>query len=83
MKSRAIRAALLLAFVAGCAPAEPRGRQYFDAHIDEARQLVEGCRDGSVRGAECDNAEHAVIRADARARSKKFLGDGKAYTPRD
>jgi hypothetical protein len=24
-----------------------------------------------------------VIRADARARSKKFLGDGKAYTPRD
>lgn len=74
--------AAILCVVTACAPAEPRSRQYFDAHIDEARQVVEGCSEGSVRGAECDNAEHAVIRAEAKARSKKFLGDGKAYTPR-
>jgi len=30
----------------------------------------------------CDNAEMAVKRADAKARSKRFIGDGKAYTPR-
>ena len=38
-------------------PAEARGTQYFVAHIDEARQVVAGCRDGSVRGGECATAE--------------------------
>ncbi len=32
------------------APSEARGTQYFVAHIDEARQVVAGCQDGSVRG---------------------------------
>jgi hypothetical protein len=31
-------------------PSEARGTQYFVAHIDEARQVVAGCRDGSLRG---------------------------------
>jgi hypothetical protein len=34
---------------------EARGTQYFVANIDEARQVVAGCRDGSMRGGECDN----------------------------
>ena len=42
---------------ASAAPAEARGTQYFVAHIDEARQVVAGCRDGSVRGGECATAE--------------------------
>lgn len=68
--------------LAGCGQSEPRSQQYFEAHIDDARQIVEGCRNGSVRGGECDNADRAVQRAEAKERSKRFFGDGKAYTPR-
>lgn len=56
-------------------PAEARGTQYFVAHIDEARQVVAGCRDGSVRGGECATAEEAVIKVDAAERRRKFLGN--------
>ena len=55
-------------------PTEPRGTQYFAAHLDEARQILTGCADGSVRGEECFNAEMAVVEADGRARHKKFFG---------
>ncbi|WP_158682174.1 EexN family lipoprotein [Sphingopyxis sp. MG] len=82
MKARAIGAMLIGTAISGCGQAEPRSKQYFDVHIDEARQVVEGCRDGSVRGGECDNAESAVNRTEAKERAKRFLGDGKAYTSR-
>lgn len=65
--------AILLA-VAGCAEQEPRSKQYFDAHLDEARQVVAGCKDGSSRGEECDNADLAVQEADAKERLKRFFG---------
>ncbi|CAM5493558.1 hypothetical protein ACFSUK_27170 [Sphingobium scionense] len=52
---------------------EARGTQYFVAHIDEARQVVAGCRDGSVRGGECANADEAIIKVDAQERRKRFL----------
>jgi hypothetical protein len=54
---------------------EARGTQYFVAHIDEARQVVAGCRDGSVRGGECSAAEEAIIKVDAEERRKRFLGN--------
>ncbi|WCT74661.1 hypothetical protein PQ455_05375 [Sphingomonas naphthae] len=54
---------------------EARGTQYFVAHIDEARQVVAGCRDGSVRGGECATAEEAIIKVDAAERRRKFLGN--------
>lgn len=57
------------------APAAPRGMQYFAAHLDEARQVVAGCVDGSVRGDECSNAEQAVVEAEGRERFKKFMGN--------
>ena len=82
MKTQVIGIVLLGTAVASCGKTEPRSKQYFDAHVDEAREVFAGCQDGSVRGEECNNAEMAVIRADAKARSKKFFGDGKAYTPR-
>jgi len=56
-------------------PSEARGTQYFMANIDEARQVVAGCRDGSVRGGECATAEEAIIKADAQERRKRFLGN--------
>lgn len=55
--------------------AEARGTQYFIAHIDEARQVVAGCRDGSVRGGECATAEEAIIKVDAQERRRRFLGN--------
>ena len=57
------------------APSEPRGTQYFVAHVDKARQVVAGCRDGSVRGGECTTAEEAIIKVEAQERRKRFLGN--------
>ncbi|WHO37772.1 hypothetical protein PMI04_014505 [Sphingobium sp. AP49] len=52
-----------------------RGTQYFVAHVDEARQVVAGCRNGSVRGGECATAEEAIIKVEAQERRKRFLGN--------
>lgn len=82
MKTHLVGAMLAVTAIFGCSPSEPRSTQYFEAHIDEARQIVEGCRDGSVRGAECDNPDIAVQMAEAKERRKRFFGDRKAYTPR-
>ena len=54
---------------------EARGTQYFMANIGEARQVAAGCRDGSVRGAECATAEEAIIKVDAAERRRRFLGN--------
>ena len=54
---------------------EARETQYFVANIDEARQVVAGCRDGSVRGGECATAEEAIIKVDAAERRRRFLGN--------
>jgi len=56
------------------APAAPRGARYFTANLDEARRIVEECRNGSVRGDECANAEQAVVEAEGRDRLKRFMG---------
>ena len=54
---------------------EARGTQYFVANIDEARRVVAGCRDGSVRGGECATAEEAIIKIDAKERRGRFLSN--------
>ena len=54
--------------------AASRGTQYFAANLDEARRIVAGCRDGSVRGGECANAEEAITTVEAQERRKRFLG---------
>lgn len=56
------------------AATEPRGKPYFAAHLDEARQIMTQCAQGSVRGDECFNAEMALTEADAQARHKRFFG---------
>ncbi len=61
--------------LAPAAATQARGTQYFEANIDEARQVVAGCRDGSVRGGECATAEEAIIKVDAAERRKRFLGN--------
>jgi hypothetical protein len=53
---------------------EARGVQYFGGNVEEAREVVEGCREGSVRGAECANAEEAIIKVEAEERRRRFLG---------
>ena len=64
-------------FTSPVAPAssQARGTQYFMSHIDEARQVVAGCRDGTLRGGECANAEEAIIKVDAEERRRRFLGN--------
>ena len=57
-----------------CAQAAPRSSEYFAAHLDEARQVVAGCRDGTVRGEECANANRAVEEAKAKERFRRFRG---------
>ncbi len=59
----------------GPVSSETRGTQYFVAHIDEARQVVMGCRNGAVRGGECATAEEAIIKVEAAKRRRKFLGN--------
>ncbi len=59
----------------GAVQSEVRGTQYFVAHVEEARQVVAECRDGSVRGGECATAEEAIIKIDAQERRKRFLGN--------
>src|SRR3546814_809377 len=68
-------AAVALSSPVTAAASEARGTQYFVAHIDEARQVVAGCRNGSVRGGECATAEEAIIKVDAQERRKRFLGN--------
>lgn len=77
MKTYLAITVLACASVSACGQAEPRSAQYFDAHIEEGRQVLEGCREGTIRSAECDNAERAVKTADAKARSKRFFGTDK------
>ena len=79
MKTQIISVAIVA--LGACTQAEPRAEQYFSAHLDEAKQVVADCATGTVRGDECKNAEIAVTRAKAKERTKRFLGDGKAYTP--
>ncbi|MCG2840399.1 hypothetical protein L6Q21_05330 [Sandaracinobacter sp. RS1-74] len=54
---------------------EPRGTQYFRAHLDEARHIVEQCQTGAVRGGECATAETAVVEAEGKERFGKFMGN--------
>ena len=60
--------------LAACAQAAPRSSEYFAEHLDEAREVVSGCRDGAVRGEECANAGMAVEEADAKERFRRFRG---------
>ena len=54
--------------------AAPRATQYFAANLDQARETVAGCREGTVRGDECAHAEEAIITAEGQSRTKAFLG---------
>lgn len=58
-----------------CGPSEPRSVQFFEANVDEAREIVAGCKDGTERGAECANADIAIQTAEGRERFKRFRGE--------
>ncbi len=54
---------------------EARGVEYFVAHVDEARRIVAGCREGTVRGVECTNAGRALTTVESRERFRRFRED--------
>ncbi|ALR22585.1 hypothetical protein [Sphingobium baderi] len=53
---------------------EGRGTQYFEAHLEEAREVVAQCAVGAVRGQECANAEVAIVEAEGKERFDAFMG---------
>lgn len=57
--------------LAGC-QAEPRSASYFEAHPEEALNVVEGCRTGSHRGAECEAAQTGLAAVQANRRLELF-----------
>lgn len=50
----------------------PRGFQYFEANVDEARRVVSACREGLAVGQECANAETAIMTVNSKERFKRF-----------
>ena len=63
-----------LTILTACAPPEPRSVQYFEANLDEARDVVQSCTAGDMRGDECSNANVAVETAEGKARFERFRG---------
>lgn len=53
---------------------EARGTQYFEAHLDEARELLAQCAARTARGQECANAEVAIVKAEGKERFDTFMG---------
>lgn len=62
---------LLAVGLAGC-QAEPRAASYFEAHPEEARKVVEACRSGARRGAECETAQAGLATVQANRRLELF-----------
>lgn len=52
--------------------AAPRGAQFFEANIVEARRVAAACREGAIRGDECASAETAIITVESKERFKRF-----------
>jgi hypothetical protein len=51
---------------------EARSTHYFEANIDEARQVVAACRNGTIRDNECASAETAIITVESKERFNRF-----------
>lgn len=68
---RYVATALALAGLAACSPA-PRSASYFEAHPDEAAQVVADCKTGAHRGEECVNAQAAAAAAARAARMNAY-----------
>jgi predicted naringenin-chalcone synthase len=64
-----------LACLAACTAAA-RSESYFEAHPDEAAQVLSACTSGTHRGAECHTARAADARLKADARMRSY---GKAF----
>jgi len=64
-------APLVMAALAACAP-QPRSASYFAGHLAEAKRVLAACREGRVRGAECQNAEAGPLAAADAARLKMY-----------
>ncbi len=63
-----------LVTLTACANPEPRSVQYFEANLEEARDVVQRCTAGDMRGEECSNASVAVETAEGKARFERFRG---------
>lgn len=71
---RAIITLAIAVTLAACGRSEPRSLQYFESHLEEARDFVAACEDDTHRGDERQNASIAVETAEAREKFKRFRG---------
>ena len=62
---------VLATTVVGCTQ-EPRTPNYFENHPEAAATVLHACAAGTHRGAECENAQVAKARLDAKARMDLF-----------
>lgn len=77
MKSANIRAMLMVSLIlvtAGCGKSQPQSKVWFDGHPHDAALVIRSCREGSVRGDECRNADASLQEAQGRKQFKAFLG---------
>lgn len=71
---RPIMTLAIAATLAACGRSEPRSLQYFESHLEEARDIVAACENDTHRGDECQNASIAIETAEAREKFKRFRG---------
>jgi hypothetical protein len=57
-----------------CEQSPPRSLQYFEGHLDDAREVVAACATDTHRGEECQHASMAIETAEAREKFKRFRG---------
>lgn len=71
---RMVIAMAIAATLTACGQTEPRSLQYFEGHLDEAREVIEACASDAHRGDECQNAATAFEIVEAREKFKRFRG---------
>ena len=62
--------ALLCALLVGC----DRSASYFEAHPEQRAEVQAGCRRGSIRGWECENASAAEAYEQHKDAERTFRG---------
>lgn len=65
---------LVAVCLSACGQSEPRSVQYFEANPNAARLVKANCRDGSVSGDECNNADMALEVIEGQERFARFRG---------
>lgn len=70
--NRTIQVAAVFALISLTGCDQARSTSYFEANLQEASAVVQGCVSGTHRGRECDNAQAAISRQRYQAEIKAW-----------